>query len=203
MASLASRYVGPPVCRLKSTWKAAPFCDGCGGHVEKFKVWFDNRRHCSAACRPAWHLVPAQVCKLPGCGERVIRGSGLGRPGEFCTDEHRREARAEDTRRRRAGEPSIDKEVRGDPALRSVWMPRVSEWDMDEFPGFHYVGENGRPVHEWRVESRSLREWLCRGGDWPNMVSEGGPVSGGVMPTLGCWHPWNQPCDLRCRKNAY
>lgn len=186
-----TRYVGPPTCLRKETWKVAPFCDSCGESVG-FKVWFDNKRHCSPLCRPAWHLLPVVVCKLPGCDVEIVHTGAKGRPNEFCSDECRQEARAEDMRRRRRGEPTIDREVRGDPSLRTDWIPRVSEWDIDDLDGFIYLEPNGRPVFEWGVESLALSTWLSQGGDWPNMRSLGPPCGRVHQPTLGSWDPWDQ-----------
>ena len=201
MASLTSRYDGPPTCLRKTTWKTAPFCDGCGMTVT-FRIWKDNKRHCSPACRPAWHLLDRVVCKMPGCDIEVSLPTHRGRPPEFCSDDCRRDADAERKRRLKLGLPSIDKEVRGDPALRAEWMPQITAWELDpDSSGFIELDEDGNPVDkDWLIKGQSLRSWLLRGGDWPNMRPAGLPCGTAAHPTMGDWLPWDDPRDGRRMK---
>lgn len=207
MSKLSRPYDGPPTCRDRSTWVACrELCDGCGERVD-FLVWRSNKRHCSPGCRPAWHLVPAQACKFPGCGERIIREEGKGRPQEYCSDDCRREARAEDKRRSRAGEPSIDRELRGNEAVFADWMPRRSDMDAGWEDSFLVENQYGQPLQYERESDWGLPRWRRHGGDWPGMVSgmnrpairDGkdrptgwkGNTNPRPSPALGSWEPWN------------
>lgn len=202
-----SGYQGPPTCRNRATWLEAPFCDGCGSVVE-FKLWRDNRRHCSPGCRPAWHLVPAVVCKFPGCGERIERKGGKGRPEQYCSDDCRNAARAEDKRRSRAGLPSIETELKGNRAAFADWMPSLRDMEENWTESFLILDEYGFTSRE-EESDWGLDRWLKYGGDWPGMVAglnrpavrDGNEVilkwngnrNPRRNPALGSWKPWNDP----------
>ena len=211
--TIQAPYDGPEVSRNRSDWLKSPTCDGCGDLVE-FKVWRDNRRHCGPACRPAWHLVPAVTCKLPGCGERIEREGGKGRPSEYCSDVCRRAAKTEDMRRKRAGLPSIETEAKGQKANFADWMP--SQKDMEDsweecFQVLDQYGWAGREEEtDWGFDL-----WWKYGGDWPGMVPGlnrpairkadkpiidwHGPSHPAPSPVLGSWGPWNAPEDTSKR----
>lgn len=209
MGQVIRLYDGPPTCREKSTWSACRgLCDGCGELVE-YATWRKNKRYCSPECRPAWHLVPAQACKMPGCGERIVRAAGKGRPQEYCSDECRKAARTEDKRRARAGEPSIDRELKGNAANFADWMPRQS--DMGEFweDEFLILDQYGNEAQYERESDWGLSRWLRYGGPWPGMsaghnlnrpaIRDGneripgwfGKTNPAPLPVLGSWDPWN------------
>jgi hypothetical protein len=184
------RYVGPPVCRRKSTWEFAPFCDGCGVVVSDFRVWESNARHCSPECRPDWHLVPGRACGADGCSNRVLVGSGRGRPVKYCSDECRRWGEAEDQRRRREGSLTRAQEARlmdlifGD---SGAWLS--PGWVADAWDGMSV--ERREPVKGPGSSVGRLSAWLAGGGDWPGLVpGVSRPVAD--TPVLGSWEPWDR-----------
>lgn len=193
-------YDGHPYCRDKSTWLFAPICDGCGVHVPDFEAWDKNRRYCSDWCRPTWHLVEAVVCKFPGCGERVDRGGDKTKPSEYCSKDCAKRAKVEDTRRRRKGEPSIDKEAKGNKEVFAEWMPTEEDAQEGDWEGYGFVDAGGDPLGNHNPEAEwDFDQWWNYGGDWPGMkpglsrpvVRRENGQGPKAFPCLGSWEPWN------------